>query len=129
MVVTWPKFGVPPSTSLVWIEPSALRIVPSPLPIPIGGRASDQVRVCVEPLMLLKVCAKPAAWAATYLPTLPLSAVLPSPVRSYDAANRTAQSFQFGTSGTAAKSRAAIHVEAGDDSAGTDALKCSKRTP
>src|SRR5438046_9914705 len=107
-------------TSLVWMVPSALRIVPSPLPIPIGAFESDQVRVCVEPLMLLNVCARPAAWAATYLPALPLMAVLPSPVRSYDAANRRAQSFEFGVSRTAAKSRAAIHVEAADDGAGTD---------
>src|SRR5258708_35799462 len=114
-------------TSLVWIVPSALRIVPSPLPIPIGGRESDQVRVCVEPLMLLKVCARPAAWAATYLPALPLIAVLPSPVRSYEAANRRAQSFQFGVSGTAAKLRPSIQVEAGDDSAGPAALQCPKR--
>jgi hypothetical protein len=77
--VGWPKFAVPPITSLVWMEPSALMIVLSPL-------ASFHVRVCGTParvpLMPLNVCAKPAACEATYLPTLPFSAVLPSPVRS-----------------------------------------------
>src|SRR5262245_19135772 len=91
--------------------------------------ASFQVRVCVAPFMPLKPCAKPAACAATYLPTLPFSAVRPSPVKSYDSAKRTAQSFQFGTFGISGKLRAAIHVDAGDDSAGIDALKCSKRPP
>src|SRR5258708_30509433 len=96
--------------------------------VPLRSR-SVHVTVWVTPLMLLKVWARPAAWAATYLPALPLSAVLPVPNRSYAAAKRTAQSFQFGTLGTSAKLRAPIHVDAGDDSAGTDALKCSNRAP
>src|SRR5512138_978176 len=91
--------------------------------------ASFQVRVCVAPFIPLKFCANPAACAATYLPAFAFSAVLPSPVRSYAAARRTAQSFQFGTFGISAKFLAAIQVDAGDDSAGIDALKCSKRTP
>src|SRR5690349_1416600 len=104
------------------MEPSAFRMVLSPL-------ASFQVRVLVAPFIPLNACARPAACAATYLPALPFSAVLPSPVRSYEAAKRTAQSSQFGTFVTSGKFRAAIHVEAGADSAGIDALKCSKRAP
>src|SRR5215212_6325625 len=90
---------------------------------------SVQVTVWVTPLMPLNVWARPAAWAATYLPALPLIAVLPVPNRSYAAAKRTAQSFQFGTFGTSGKFRAPIQVDAGEDSAGTEALKCSKRAP
>src|SRR5215831_14518549 len=104
------------------MEPSAFRIVLSPF-------ASFHVRVCVAPFIPLKVWARPAAWDATYLPAFPFSAVFPSPVRSYEAAKRTAQSFQFGTFWISGKLRAAIHVDAAADSAGIDALKCSNRAP
>src|SRR5205085_7625237 len=97
----------------------------------IGPLLSRSVHgtVSVVPRMPLKFCAYPAACDATYLPALALTAVLPSPDRSYAAAKRTAQSFQFGTSGIAGKLRAPIQVDAGDDSAGTEALKCSNRAP
>src|SRR5438552_3784100 len=85
--------------------------------------ASFHERVWVAPFMPLNDCANPAAWEATYLPTFALRAVLPVPKRSYAAARRTDQSFQFGRFGIAGKSRAAMNVEAGADSAGTSALK------
>ena len=62
-------------TSLVWMFPAASRIE-------LFRSASFQLRVCVAPFMPLKVCAKPAACEATYLPAFALNAVLPSPVRS-----------------------------------------------
>src|SRR5580765_1060823 len=96
--------------------------------VPLRSR-SVQVTAWVTPLMPLNVCARPAACAATYLPALALRAVLPLPNRSYAAAKRTAQSFQFGRSGNAGKFLAPIQVDAGDDSAGSEALKCSKRAP
>src|SRR5438067_6868458 len=64
-----------------------------------------------------------------YLLAFPLSAVLPLPNRSYDTPVRIDQSFQLGTPSIAAKLRAWIHGPAGDDSAGTSALKWSKRAP
>src|SRR5207244_4978355 len=109
-------------TSLVWMFPAASKIVPF-------LSASFHVRVCVAPFIPLKVCAKPAACAATYLPAFALNAVLPSPKTSYAIARRTAQSSQFGTFGISGKFLAPIQVDAGDDSAGIDALKCSKRAP
>src|SRR5262245_1446448 len=97
--------------------------------IVLSPLASFQERVCVAPFMPLNVWAKPAACAATYFPAFAFSAVLPSPVRSYAAARRTAQSFQFGTLAISGKFLATIQVDAADDSAGIDALKCSKRAP
>src|SRR3954451_23046893 len=104
-------------------------MLPAPSRMVPFRSASFHVRVWVAPFMPLKVCANPAACDATYLPAFAFSAVLPVPNRSYAPANRTDQSFQFGTFGMAGKSRAAIHVEAGADSAGISALKWSNRAP
>ena len=102
----WPKLAVPPRISLRCRLPlaSSTERLPS---------RSFHVRVSVAAVNVLKASAKPSAADATYLLAFTLSAVLPVPKRSYAAARRIAQSFQFGTFLTAGRSRAATHRLAG----------------
>src|SRR5437667_9065545 len=71
----------------------------------------------------------PTCSPATYLPHVPLMAVLPSPNTSQAAAKRGLTSRQFGTSSTAAYVRAGTNGPAGTDWAGTLPIRYSQRTP
>src|SRR5438128_9973514 len=102
--MTLPKFWV----SIALHSPLEAKLVKSQS----GTRlpfVSTHVRVVAVPSTTrvgLTAWGKPPAWLSIYLPRLHLTAVLPLPSTSHDTPNRGEMSFQFGTLGIAAKSRA-----------------------
>src|SRR5262245_45719666 len=84
---------------------------------------SFHVRWAVENTAGLHVGAKPGPCDWTYTPKLPLIAVRPLPVRSYDAPMRGETLFQFGTSLIASNCRTGTKRPAGSVCAGIDELK------
>src|SRR5205809_6393250 len=90
--------------------------------VPLPSRSvHDRLSVCAD--SGLNVLTSVSGSWPTNLPTLPLSAVLPLPNRSYATPTRGIQSLHLGTSVIALNWRAGTHVPAGADCAGIDSFK------